>query len=151
MKKTMIVSFFLLLIATPILLYLFYQSRTISCTNSISLIKERGKLSLITGQKMKDGKGMVTLVGTLYRNDGSRAHISRKIVFDYHYRYDFMIAKSASVEVLSENTVTDEEAKQWISDFFITPGSEISIIFNRISLNTWLIFTNPVPLGICEK
>ncbi|NIF48656.1 hypothetical protein F3J28_12870 [Enterobacter sp. Ap-1006] len=151
MKKLLIISVCFLLIATPVFLYFFYQEQSISCTNSITLVKEGGKLSLTTGQKMSKGKGMVTLVGTLYRKDGSRAHISRKVLFDYHYRYDFMIAKSMSVNVLSQNNVSNEETKQWISEFFIKPGAEISLVFNRVGLNTWLIFTTPVPLSLCEK
>ncbi len=130
---------------------LSFHSKEINCTGNITFIKGKEKLSLIVGNKMDDGKGLITLSGTIDNGNNESLEISKKVNFNYSQNNDVITAKSVTIQNSPENEVISEEANVWLPDFFIKPDTNITWVINRIGLNSWLFFSNPVPLYICEK
>ncbi|ENK9830956.1 hypothetical protein AB4F65_004951 [Escherichia coli] len=150
MKNNLIIVCFII-IFTSAFFILSFQSKEINCTGNITFIKGKEKLSLIVSNKMDDGKGFITLSGTLDNGNNESLEISKKVNFNYSQNNDVITAKSVTIHNYPENEVLPEEANAWLPDFFIKPDTNITWVINRIGLNSWLFFSNPVPLYLCEK
>ncbi|ELY5855536.1 hypothetical protein SNN70_004129 [Cronobacter malonaticus] len=150
MKKHLTIMCFIIIFISTFFMISF-KSKEISCTGNITFIKGREKLSLIVGNKMDDGKGLITLSGTLDNGNNEPLMLSKKVNFNYSQNKDVITAKSVTIHDSPENEVTAEEITPWLPDFFIKPGTNITWVINRRGLNAWLFFSNPVPLYLCEK
>lgn len=79
MKNNLIIVCFII-IFTSAFFILSFQSKEINCTGNITFIKGKEKLSLIVGNKMDDGKGFITLSGTLDNGNNESLEISKKLI-----------------------------------------------------------------------
>ncbi|WP_082804182.1 MULTISPECIES: hypothetical protein [unclassified Erwinia] len=150
MRKTL--TFVIIMIAIgELFFYRFCEDREISCVGNINYFKGDDKLSLIIGQKMNDGKGLLTLSGALYEGKESRINVSKVIQFDYHEENNILIAQSTLIQNSPMNEIKGEEEKKWFPEFFVKKGGKLPLTIKRTGIDTWIFYSNPVPLFICEK
>lgn len=150
MKKYLVISLFITTVISSFSLFIFY-GKDISCTGNVTFIKGKEQLSLVVGHKMNDGKGLITLSGTFDHGNNEPLTISKIVHFSYHQFQGVVTAQSTAVQDSPANEVTYEEVRDWLPDFFFRQGGKITWVINKTGVNTWLFFSNPVPLYLCEK
>jgi len=130
---------------------LFFRQDYIHCIANINYIRSGERFSLIVSHDMRNGHGVLSLAGRLTGDNQKAISLSKIIRFNYHRDGDLYLAQSTLIEPSPDNQMSIEQQEKWLPAFFITVGATFPFVIKRTGIDTWVFYSGPVPLFICEK
>ncbi|AVG75699.1 MAG TPA: hypothetical protein DIT85_10670 [Pantoea ananatis] len=136
--------------AAGIVVFMFRQD-SVHCIANINYIRGGETFSVIASHDMRNGQGIIAITGRLTDSAHKVISLSKIIRFTYQREGNLYLARSTLIEPSPDNQMSLEEQQKWLPAFFISVGATFPFVIKRTGLQTWVFYSGPVPLYLCEK
>ncbi|MGE9552848.1 hypothetical protein ACQPT2_16890 [Erwinia amylovora] len=121
------------------------------CKAEVSFVRGDDRLNMITFKSLFSGVGTVSISGVLYNRDKTAGYISETIRFSYEMKGDTYFVTSELISKSPQMTLSQSQEEKWLPSFFYEKGKSLVWNIRPVGNNASLIFSETVPLFLCEK
>lgn len=122
-----------------------------TCKAEVSFVRGNERLNMVAFQSLFYGGGTLSISGVLYDRNKAAGYISKTIKFSYEKKGYSYFVTSEIISRSPQMTLSKKQENKWLPAFFYEPGKSLVWKIRPVTDNASLIFSETVPLFLCEK